>query len=296
LKSYKSFEGLAGVDLSLAKIDRTKELSEEEFLQILSENCKNFSFSNDVLWRSKAKKYDLEIFTPNPRNAKPLAFPTFFNKIEKDPNFPVVRKMSLIGGTDKDILKKLVGDDIYQVIPFDGSEIVFCPIVDLWAMRDKVSPMDKVETVGQEPVGEEHFIKVTYDKDFKIPFDELEKMATELKLRGSRGVGYEFFTSSPCLLIHESKIDWLKGKVFESRFNMNDVILESKSVGLKFAKQPQKKGAKTDTYNVSKSGKVIGLVKWSSRMRGYAFLPTSDCESKIKDFVKDLMKKRRESK
>jgi hypothetical protein len=73
-------------------------------------------------------------------------------------------------------------------------------------------------------------------------------------------------------------------------------LFEAKSAGIKFVKQPQKKGAKTDTYNVSKSGKVIGLVKWSSRMRGYAFLPTPDCDSKIKEFVKELMRKRREKK
>lgn len=72
------------------------------------------------------------------------------------------------------------------------------------------------------------------------------------------------------------------------------LILESK--GLKFTKQPKKKGAKTDTFNVSKGGNTIGRVKWSSRMRGYAFLPTDDCDTEIKDFVKDLMRKRREEK
>lgn len=72
-------------------------------------------------------------------------------------------------------------------------------------------------------------------------------------------------------------------------------VFESKS-SLKFIKQPQKKGAKTDTYNVSKGGKIIGLIKWSSRMRGYAFLPTVDCDSKIKEFIKELMRKRREKK
>ena len=35
-------------------------------------------------------------------------------------------------------------------------------------------------------------------------------------------------------------------------------------------------------------------IKWYSRMRGYAFLPTSDCNDEIKDFIKDLMKKRKE--
>lgn len=37
-------------------------------------------------------------------------------------------------------------------------------------------------------------------------------------------------------------------------------------------------------------------IKWSSRMRGYAFLPTPDCDPKIKEFVKELMRKRREDK
>lgn len=76
-------------------------------------------------------------------------------------------------------------------------------------------------------------------------------------------------------------------------------VLESKSEPtskLKFTKQPKKKGAKTDVYNVSKGGSVIGQVKWSSRMRGYAFLPTNDCDVEIKEFVKELMRKRREQK
>ena len=65
---------------------------------------------------------------------------------------------------------------------------------------------------------------------------------------------------------------------------------------LKFTLQPKKKGAKTDIYNVSKDGNVIGQIKWYSRLRGYAFLPTTDCNDEIKDFIKDLMKKRRDEK
>jgi uncharacterized protein YkuJ len=69
-------------------------------------------------------------------------------------------------------------------------------------------------------------------------------------------------------------------------------LFESKS-NLKFTKQPKKKGAKTETYNVSKDGSVIGQVKWSSRMRGYAFQPTTDNSDEIKEFIKDLMIKRK---
>jgi len=73
------------------------------------------------------------------------------------------------------------------------------------------------------------------------------------------------------------------------------ILFESKS-NLKFTKQPKKKGAKTEIYNVNKEGNVIGHIKWSSRMRGYAFLPTTDSSDEIKEFIKDLMRKRREDK
>ena len=70
------------------------------------------------------------------------------------------------------------------------------------------------------------------------------------------------------------------------------ILFESKS-NLKFTKQPKKKGAKTEIYNVSKDGNIIGQIKWSSRMRGYAFLPTTDSSDEIKEFIKDLMLKRK---
>jgi hypothetical protein len=72
-------------------------------------------------------------------------------------------------------------------------------------------------------------------------------------------------------------------------------IFESKS-SLKFVKQPIKKGAKTETYNVIKDGEVIGQIKWSSRMRGYAFLPEKQHDDEIKNFIKNLMSKRKKSK
>jgi len=78
-------------------------------------------------------------------------------------------------------------------------------------------------------------------------------------------------------------------KLFESKEQVT-------TPNLKFTKQPKKKGAKTDIYNVSKNGVVIGRIKWSSRMRGYAFLPTDDCDVEIKEFIKKLMTQRREEK
>ena len=70
------------------------------------------------------------------------------------------------------------------------------------------------------------------------------------------------------------------------------VIFESKS-SIKFVKQSKKSGAKTDTYNVVKSGNIIGQIKWSSRMRGYSFLPEKQHDDEIKKFIKGLMADRK---
>lgn len=70
------------------------------------------------------------------------------------------------------------------------------------------------------------------------------------------------------------------------------LVFESKS-SIKFVKQTKKSGAKTDTYNVIKSGNVIGQIKWYSRMRGYAFLPEKEHDTEIKEFIKGLMSDRR---
>lgn len=80
-------------------------------------------------------------------------------------------------------------------------------------------------------------------------------------------------------------------KLFENLLEISEI-----NESIKFTKKDKKKDAKTDIYDVVKSGIVIGQVKWSSRMRGYSFLPTTDCDSEVKEFIKDLMKKRRDDK
>jgi hypothetical protein len=210
IKKYNQFlkeSGVAISDPKLEVLNRTKELNEEEFLEILKSNCKNFSFDSDLLWRSKDKKYDLELFTPAPRNAAPLAFKDFFDEIELNTDeYPVVRKNSLIGGTNKDICKILAEGDIYLVIPFDNSEMIFCPICDLWGLRDRNGSIRNSDQVAGRRISKDNFIKVNYTENFKVPLSELNSLP---KANTGAG-GCEFFISSPCLLVHESKIDWLK--------------------------------------------------------------------------------------
>jgi hypothetical protein len=50
LKNFDFFrEGLAIPDSDIPEIVRCRDLNEEEFLNILKSNCKNFSFQNDLL-------------------------------------------------------------------------------------------------------------------------------------------------------------------------------------------------------------------------------------------------------
>jgi len=88
-----------------------------------------------------------------------------------------------------------------------------------------------------------------------------------------------------------------KSESFKIEFYKSvDHIIESKKEvsKLKFNKQPRKKGAKTDVYNVVKNGTTIGQVKWYSRLRGYGFLPPTGDEAEVKEFVKEISRIRRE--
>lgn len=83
---------------------------------------------------------------------------------------------------------------------------------------------------------------------------------------------------------HKIDWDWETGEILESKTTSK----------LKFNKQPRKKGAKTDVYNVVKNGTTIGQVKWYSRLRGYGFLPPTGDEAEVKEFVKEVSRLRRE--
>ena len=85
------------------------------------------------------------------------------------------KKFGLIGGTDKEICKFLVGADMYLVIPFDDSEIVFCPIMDLWAMSDdRRNLTGKNMMVKGKPISKDDFI------NWEIDFEKIKYSTTLL--------------------------------------------------------------------------------------------------------------------
>jgi hypothetical protein len=185
---------------------RTKSLTEDEFLETIRENCKNFSFMNDVLWRKSNRSFsDLGLFSEKERKQTigNYNYKEFFD-LRKD--YPVPRYKSLIGSTSKEGADFFGSDsDMYMVIPFDNSQIVFAGTPDL-ALWSKL---------GQE-FTDNLFTMKEYSKGFQAPVDELSLIRDKSKLGSfekAKKLGFEFFTTSPCLLIHESKINWLRNNI-----------------------------------------------------------------------------------
>jgi hypothetical protein len=189
-----------------------QEISEEDFLKILNENCKNFSFDNDPLYRGDMKDFQFMLHNPEERNTRGITYVDFFKEKENDTDkYPVVRKNSSmgVGGGDIKEMKRVAtmlgdldGSPVYKVIPFDNSKMVFCPVFDL-AVLDMFHDVDSVQ--------DDNFIMVEYTKGFKVPVSELKDI--QKSIMGTNqyaSKGFEFFTSSPCLLINIENEDFLK--------------------------------------------------------------------------------------
>ncbi len=189
------------------KNSRCEDLDEKSFLDIFFRECSNFSFENDQLWRGKGRG-GLQIFRESERRSTigQYSYKDFFDLRRE---YPVPRYKSLIGSTTLEGAKYFgMAETTFLVMPFNNSNIVFagCPDIAMWT---KVIP--KIEFT------DDLFIMKQYEKDFKVPNNELFKILSISKPLSDNkrlaGYGYEFFTNSNCLLLPESKIDWLKSVI-----------------------------------------------------------------------------------
>jgi len=194
------------------------KITEEEWLKLFKENCKNFSLDNDPLYRGDDENMIFGFHEPIKRDWIKGTYSEFFDEKEKDKEkYPVVRHNSLMGvggGNVKEMIRlaAILADfnfdeedtPVYRIIPFDNSKIVFCPDFDL-ATLDILNKIKEVH--------DEDFIMVEYTKNFKVPVDELAKIKKGLNLKQTRfknnEAGFEFFTSSPCLMLRISNEEFL---------------------------------------------------------------------------------------
>lgn len=162
---------------------------------------------NDLLWRKSNRDFgQLGLFLESERKETigKYNYHTFFD-LRKE--YPVPRYKSLIGSTTEKGAEYFGSDtDLYMVIPFDNSQIVFAgsPDLALWSKT-------------KEDFNDRLFIMREYTNNFEVPVDELTKIrdASTLSSWSSKlpEFGFEFFISSPCLLIHKSKVNWLRNSL-----------------------------------------------------------------------------------
>jgi hypothetical protein len=187
---------------------RTKPLNEEEFLKVFRENCKNFSFNNDMLWRlaSNFGKFGLFFEASRKGTIGTYNYKDFFKERE---DYIVPRYKSLIGSTTKEGAEFFgSGGVVFLVIPFDSANIIFSCAPDL-------ALMSKTNQIFSDDL----FLLKKYDANFKVPNDELFDIMSHTTIRTykdnfiKRNLGFEFFTNSNCLMLGVDKIDWLKDNI-----------------------------------------------------------------------------------
>ena len=192
-------------------ITRTKSLNEEEFLQVLKENCKNFSFDNDLLWRRTDSNFgQFGIFFSKERK-NTIGVYRYKDFFDDRKDYPVPRYKSLIGSTTKKGADYfgVSGNKTYIVIPFDNTNIIFSCFPDIALMAKR----------GQQEFQDWMFLLKQYEPGFKIPVDELNDIFSKTDIYDFKDIfdknncGFEFFTNGNCLLLDVEKIEWLKNKI-----------------------------------------------------------------------------------
>lgn len=188
---------------------RTKSVEEEEFLRIFRENCKDFSFENDLLWRKASNFGPFGLFFSADRigTIGNYRYKEFFDD-RKD--YPVPRHKSLIGSTTPEGAEYFGSDSkIYMVIPFDGSNLVFACVPDIAALAK----------FSKEEFKDSHFLLRKYEAGFKAPNEELFSimattgMASSIGISVEKRLGFEFFTDANCLMIEMDRVEWLRSNI-----------------------------------------------------------------------------------
>ena len=161
-----------------------------------------------MLWRNSNNFGDFGLFFESDRKGTigTYNYKDFFDD-RKD--YVVPRYKSLIGSTTKEGAEAFGSDmNNYIVIPFDGANIVFSCSPDL-ALLSKM----------KQEFSDSLFLLKQYDARFKSPVSDLFDIMSNTTISSlidmsiEKNLGFEFFTNANCLMIKESKIEWLKSNI-----------------------------------------------------------------------------------
>ncbi len=135
IKLFKLFEG------------RSSELTEQDFVDLLNNNCKDFIKNPTILQRNKNDNDNKRFYSINPkahiRTSMILGSGTagvksnhgtlLMDNLYSWSKYPK-RSQSLIGMTDYNSYDTF-GKDKFFIIPFDGAKFGVCPGSDLWGVK-----------------------------------------------------------------------------------------------------------------------------------------------------------------
>lgn len=205
---YSNF--LDTIDLTYmtdGKNSRSEPLTEEGFIKLFEENCKNFNFKNTQLYRGVILKYDTDFFYINPITERgesdymKRAIKTRdYNTKLKEPQFKDLpdRNKCVIGSTHPKAAMITVGnlydeiqeDRTFIIIPFDNVKIAVAPILDLQGFK-RIKPIDDMKR--------RDFKLRKYTKRFILPIEDNHPAHAK-----------EIWTEGQCLLVRYSSLERLK--------------------------------------------------------------------------------------
>lgn len=211
LLEYNSFiDTIDFADVTDGTKSRSKPLTEEQFIKIFNENCKNFSFNNTQLYRGVFLKHNTDFFYINPIAErgetefmkKAIKRTEYNTKLREDPDYSHLpdRNKCVIGSTHPKGAMITIGDltsDYIQedrtfiLIPFDNIEIAIAPILDIQALSNIRKHLFKPE----------NFILKKYTKNFKIGRTPKGHRTSDAN---------EIWTEGECLLVRYSSLPRLK--------------------------------------------------------------------------------------
>lgn len=173
IKLFKLFEG------------RSFELTEQDFIDLLNKNCKDFIKNPTILQRNKDSEGDAKFYCVNPKSYVRTSMKTSNSGAGVKSNHGTLlmdnlpswleypkRSQSIIGVTSFNT-SLAFGNSRFLVIPFDGAKFGVCPSSDLWGI--KCSLMDHYQFSFDDNLSN-MFI------DLKITDKSYDEMMSELQI------------------------------------------------------------------------------------------------------------------
>lgn len=220
---------------------KTKQLSDEEILEVFKKNCSNMKFDRP-LWRGMRGDSDGYILqgekgerkSINTSNHYTVAIDHFIKEYGK-PDWPLRSKSVICASYKNQDHAQSFGNDLYAIFPFDDVNCGVTPEDDIWAVKFRYSERYSMTTLNDDY--REHGIKSdsypelvkglnNFLKDesnskeklysfFKEHEDKLEDFLKEIYFDN---IGFEYMNSLGLNKLSDKREVWLSGQCLAVKY------------------------------------------------------------------------------